>query len=348
MADMIDLRSDFLSRPTEEMVAAMMEATGARPVFGLRDDPYQQALEARAAGMLGQDDALFCPTCTMANQIALHVYCRQGDAFVIDAAGHMINSESGAPAALTGAMAKMVANPPGRMDPTAVAEAIRAADAQRSRTRLIVMENTHVLSGGTVLPEADMAGIATLGRERGIPVHLDGSRIFNAAIALGVPGRQLGAHADTVSLSLNKALGAPLGAILAGSKDVIEEAVRIRQMFGGGWRPTSIPAAAALVALDHMVDRLADDHANARRLADGLSGCPGIAVDGAQVQSNIVLARLSDPDRHSLETVIAGLAEAGVQVIAFGPNVMRLVLYHNITATDVDRTVEIFGEVMTA
>lgn len=343
---MIDLRSDFLSRPTEEMVAAMSAAARAPTAFGLREDPIQQELEALAAQMLGQQDALFCPTCTMANQIALHVHCRPGDAFLIDAAGHMITSESGAPAALSGANAKPVPSVAGRMRADAVAGAIRAADAQRSRTKLIVVENTHVHSGGTVLPEADMAAIHALGRERGIPVHLDGSRIFNAAIALGVPGRQLGGHGDSVSLSLNKALGAPLGAILAGSRDMIGEAERIRQMFGGGWRPIGIPAAAALVALQTMVDRLAEDHAHAKRLADGLAACPGIAIDFEQVQSNIVLARTAEPERVSVDDLVARLERAGVRVIPFGSDCVRLVMYHNITTADVDRTIAAFHEVM--
>ena len=339
--DRVDLRTDFVSRPTPAMIEAMTEAAGRPMGFGLRDDPVQLALEARTAEILGTEDALLCPTCAMANQVALHVYGRPGDNFVSEATSHVITSESGAPAALSGLMARPVPGVRGVPEPADIAAAIQAGDPQRTRTCVVVIENTHVRTGGTVMAEERMAAIRAVAKAHGLPVHLDGSRIFNAAVALGRPARDLARHADSIAFSLNKGLGAPLGAMLAGPRDFIAEAVRVRQMFGGGWRPAGIPAAAGLVALQHGIDRLAEDHRRAKALAGLLAGIDGLAIDDAQVQTNIVLVRVTRPGL-TVDGLPARVGRHGVLGIPFGPDLIRLVTYHNITDADVERAAAAF------
>jgi threonine aldolase len=326
-APIIDLRSDFLARPTAAMVEAMVRAASLPGGFGPREDATVLALEARAAELLGKQDALFVPTCMMANQIAIHLRCRPGEIFVTEADAHVVTSESAAASALSGAMPKLVA---------ALSDALGQADAQRARPALVLQENTHVRSGGRVLPLAHMGAIAEITRARGVVLHLDGARIFNAATALGCTAQDIAAHADTVSFNLNKGLGAPIGAILAGPADLIEEAVRVRQMFGGGWRPAGIPAAAGLVGLETMIGRLGEDHAHAQQLAVGLAAIDGIEVDLIGTETNIVLAK---PLTMTPEALATALAKNRVLVLPFGVYV-RLVTHHEISENSVQATLE--------
>ena len=337
----VDYRSDFLARPTPAMIDAMAAAARLQPDFDLRTDPTVAALERRAAEILGTEDSLFCPTCTQANQIAIHLRCRPGESVIAESAGHIFTSEAGAPAALSGALAVRVPGARGVIDPADLRRAIARGDSARSRTALIVLENTHVFSGGGVVPVAAMRALADVAREHRLPVHIDGARIFNAAVALGRPPAELAACGDSIAVSLNKGLAAPMGAMLAGRRDFIGEAVRVRHMFGGAWRPAHIVAAAGLVALETMIDRLAEDHANARRLADGLARCRGVTIDPVQVQSNIVLAAI-DEKVVSVAALVARLAERGflVMPITWGAaNVLRFVTHHDVGRDDVDRTV---------
>jgi len=330
----IDLRSDFVARPTKAMVAAMTRAAEIPGGFGPREDPTVSRLEELAASILGKEDALFMPTCMMANQVAIHLRCRPGDVFVTEAESHVVTSESSAASALSGAMPRLVPAKNGVLDAEFLDAALMDGDAQRSRPALLILENTHVRSGGRVVSVADMKQASDLARGRGIDVHLDGARVFNAATALCCPAADLAALADTVSFNLNKGLGAPLGAILAGSRDAIAEAVRVRQMFGGGWRPAGIPAAAGVVAMETMVERLGEDHRTAKQLATGLSAIEGIGADPSTTETNIVLARAHSvaPDR-----LVARLATQGVLVLPFGAGI-RLVTHHEITQDAVERT----------
>ena len=339
----IDLRSDFIARPTQAMVEAMSLAAEIPGGFGPREDPTVMRLEALAAKTLGKPDALFVPTCMMANQIAIHLRCRPGDAFLTEAEAHVVTSESAAASALSGAMPRLLAATNGALDPDAVAAALGPADAQRARVGLILQENTHVRSGGRVIPYQHMQNVSKIARAGGVPVHLDGARVFNAATALGRPACDLAALADTVSFNLNKGLGAPLGAILAGPAELIAEAVRVRQMFGGGWRPAGIPAAAGIVALETMIDRMSEDHANARGLSEGLAEIDGLSVDPGATETNIVLAR---PTGASSEVLAEALAERGVLVLPFGPCI-RLVTHHEITEDAVAETLAVFRSVLT-
>ncbi|MCB1740852.1 MAG: aminotransferase class I/II-fold pyridoxal phosphate-dependent enzyme [Gammaproteobacteria bacterium] len=340
----IDLRSDFTTRPTEAMVQAMLRAARLAPGFGPREDPTVSALEACAARLLGKADALFCPTCMLANQIAIHIHCRPGEAFLTEAEAHVVTSESGAAAALSGAFPRIVPARFGALDPQAVAANLDAGDAQRPRTAMLLLENTHVRSGGRLLSLEQMDSLTGLARNAGVAVHLDGARLFNAAVALGVPADAIARLADSVSVNLNKGLGAPLGAILAGDREFVAEAVRVRQMFGGGWRPAGIPAAAGLVALQSMVQRLGEDHARARRLALGLQRLDGLEIDLDQVQSNIVLVRpLPRQDSSDPVTALADkLAEHGVLALPFGSR-LRLVIHHEIDDAAIEHTLDAFA-----
>ncbi len=343
----IDLRSDFVSRPTEAMIEAMVAAAREPPGFGVRDDPVVSRLERLAAEILDKEDALFCPTCTMANQIAIHIHCRPGEVFLTETTAHVITSEAAAAAALSGGMPRLVASVAGHLAVAELEREVSAGDVQRPRTAMILLENTHVRSGGTVVPLEAMQDIHVMAARHDVPVHLDGARIFNAAIALAQPVRVLAQTADTVAFNLNKGLGAPLGAILAGPREAIAAATRIRQMFGGGWRPATIPAAAGIVALRQMINRLADDHANARRLAEGLQGLDGIAVDAKAVETNIVLIDI-ERDNLDAEALAAALAERDVLALPFGPSRLRCVTHHEITARDVERTIAAFADALIA
>ena len=340
-AGMIDLRTDFISRPTPPMIEAMTRAAQAAPGFGLRDDPIVAALERRAAEMLGKEDALFCATCSAANQIAINVQTNPADRVAAEATSHVITSEGGAPGALSGVMMHGISGERGKMPMDALTTVLDTGDGLQGRTRLVVIENTHVRTGGTVLSLDYMSRVRKEAMARNIRVHLDGSRLFNAAAALGVNAKTLTALADTVAVSMNKGLGAPLGAILAGSRETIEKAVVARHRFGGSWRPANIPAAAALVALATMVERIGEDHATAHELASGLAAIDGLTIDPAQVQTNIVLVDLGERLGTS-EQFAARLAEGGVLALPFGPRRLRLVTWHGITSRDVERAIDVF------
>lgn len=341
---MVDLRSDFLSRPSEAMIEAMNQAARSASAFGLREDPYVRRLETRVAAELGKQEALYCPTCTQANQIAIHLHCRPGDVVAAEADSHVFTSEAGAYAALSGTVAMRIPGQHGVMNSEALARALAPGDSLGVGVGLVVMENTHVRSGGCVVPVACMAVQRSIAADAGVPVHLDGARLPNAAIAQAMPLATLAACADSVSLSLNKGLGAPLGAVLAGASDFIGEAERVRQRLGGGWRPAGIPAAAAIVALDDWQSRITRDHRRARRLAQTLAELPGLVVDLEQVQSNLILAAL---DGMNAAELTDALAAHDVLVLAYLEFKVRLAIHANIDDGDVDRVAAAFRAVAT-
>ena len=346
----LDFRTDFVARPTPAMIDAMTKAAREQPEFGLREDPTVARLEAKAAELLGTEDALFCPTCTQANQIAIHLRCRPGESVLAEALSHIFLSECGAPAALSGALAVPVPGRHGVMLHREVQQAIRTGDASRSRTALIVIENTHVFSGGRAVPLDSMRSICDIARENRVPVHVDGARLFNAAAALRCSARALASCADSIAISLNKGLAAPMGAILAGSRDFIRDAVRVRQMFGGGWRPANILAAAGIVALDTMIDRLADDHRNARRLAIGLAGCRGVSIDAQAVETNIVMVEIDEAVIKTAD-LVAQLKARGILVMPISvgsTNVLRFVTHHDIGIAEIERSLATVIEIMGA
>jgi len=340
---LIDLRSDTVTKPTPEMRRAMYEAEVGDDVYG--EDPTVNRLQERAAEMLGKEAALFVPTGTQGNQVAILTHTRRGQEVIVEAEAHVYIYEVGGIAALSGCQVKPVPGVNGAMDPAAVEAAIRADNVHYPRTGLVCLENTHNRSGGCVLPPENVAAVAEVAHRHGIPVHLDGARIFNAAVALGRPVAELVAPVDSVMFCLSKGLAAPVGSLLVGSRDFIAEARRNRKLLGGGMRQAGVLAAAGLVALELMVDRLADDHANARRLAEGIANIPGLAVNMETVQTNMVAVEITDP-RWTAPALVQALRAEGVLCNDTGPRRIRLVTHKDVTAADVELALDAFARVV--
>jgi len=330
MNRVIDLRSDTVSKPGPEMRRAMADAEVGDDVFG--DDPTVNRLEATAAERLGKEAALYVPSGTMANLVAVMTHTRPGDEIVLGDQAHIFGMEVGGAARIANVLTRTLPNTEdGRLDPGAVAAAIRQRTAHTPGTALLCLENTHNRCGGAALAAEEMDALAAVAHRSGVAVHLDGARIFNAQVALGVSAARIARNCDTVSFCLSKGLGCPVGSLLCGSKEYIAEARRNRKMLGGGMRQAGILAAAGLYALDHHVERLAEDHANAKRLAAGIGKLGPFTV--STPQTNIVMA---DVVRGTLETWMGTFREAGLLVTPAGPQRMRLVTHVNISAEDVD------------
>ncbi|MSP92300.1 MAG: low-specificity L-threonine aldolase [Myxococcales bacterium] len=287
MPHIVDLRSDTVTRPTAAMRAVMAAAPVGDDVFD--DDPSVHFLQDKVAELLGKESALFVPSGTMANQLAVRAHCRPGDEAVLHARSHVFNYEGGAAAALSGVTLRPIDSMDGSLGAAAVAAALHLGDDPHlAPTRLIAYENTHNGCGGVVLDPVDVDAVCALARRHGLGLHLDGARLYNAAIASGTSIAALAAPFDTVSLCLSKGLGAPVGSLLAGDRGRIAHARRWRKAMGGGMRQAGILAAAGTYALDHHVERLADDHARARRFAASIATIDGLRVDVGQVQTNLV------------------------------------------------------------
>jgi threonine aldolase len=328
---MIDLRSDTATKPTEGMRAAMAAAEVGDEQ--LREDPTVNELQRRAAELLGHEAALFLPTATMANQIALRVLTRPGGELLAEERTHILVYEAGGPAVHSGLVMRGLPGVAGRLTPDQLRAAAVAADWLQP-TSTVVLENTHRSAGGRVWPLDAFTEVVATARELGLAVHLDGARLLNASVASGVPAAEYGRLADTVTFCCSKGLGCPLGAILAGSAERIEEAWHGKFLFGGALRQAGIVAAAALYALDHHVDRLAEDHERARRLAEALA-VAGLPVDLEQVETNFVALPVG-PLGLSVEEARARIAEQGVLVGVLRPGVLRIATYLGVTDEDVD------------
>ena len=299
---MIDLRSDTVTRPTDGMRRAMLKADVGDDVFG--EDPTINRLEEYVADLLGKEAAIYCPSGTMTNQIGVFVNTHRGDEVLLHEGAHVFNYEGGAPALLSGVQVRTLPGEEGVISPDAVREAIKPENVHFPRQRLLCLENTHNRAGGRVFPLEDFAAASEAAREYGLRVHLDGARLFNAQAATGIPAREWCAHADTVSVCSSKGLGAPVGSLLAGGEETIREARRARKAFGGGMRQAGIIAAGSLYAFENHVERLAEDHKRARKLADGLRDA-GYSV--SEPETNIVLVESEDP-----AGLIEALGRAGV------------------------------------
>lgn len=334
----IDLRSDTITQPTPAMREAMARAEVGDDVFG--DDPTVRQLEERVADILGMEAALFTPSGTMANQLAIRAQTAPGDEILIDANAHIFYYESGAPAALSGVMCRCLHGQRGIFTAADMEAALRPPDQHFPPSRLVCLENTHNRGGGKVWPLERIREVADVARSHGLRMHLDGARLWNASIATGIPERDYAASFDSVSVCFSKGLGAPVGSALAGSCEFIQRARRFRKMLGGGMRQAGILAAAALYALDHHRARLADDHANARTLAEGLARLPGIELDPATVETNIVFFRVPGM---SAEILARNLDQAGVRLLALGPDTLRAVTNLMVSAADIPEAVEIIG-----
>ncbi|MBI2204159.1 MAG: aminotransferase class I/II-fold pyridoxal phosphate-dependent enzyme [Candidatus Rokubacteria bacterium] len=302
------------------------------------EDPTVNALQARVAELLGKEAAVFLPSGTMCNEIAMRVHCRPGDEMIAHRTAHPIHFESGGPAALAGVNVRAIDGPRGQFDAAAVEEAIRPENRYFPRSRLVWVEQTSNLGGGSVWPRERVEQIAAVARRHGLRTHLDGARVMNAVIATGVSAASWAAPFDSAWIDFTKGLGAPVGAALAGSRDFITEAWRLKQQMGGAMRQAGIIAAGALWALTHHVERLADDHANARRLARGLAVLPGVKLDPDEVETNIVIFDVTGP--LAAPAVVARLLERGVRMGALGPRTVRAVTHLDVDTAGIDRALD--------
>jgi len=335
----IDLRSDTVTRPTREMYAAMAVAEVGDDVYG--EDPTVNRLEARAAEVFGREAAIFVPTGTMGNQIAIRLHTQHGQEVICEARAHVLDWEMAMVAAFSGCVPRTVVGDRGVMRWEQIAKAIAPKIYYRAQTRLVCVENTHNMAGGTVTPVNVMEEIWAGAKEAGLPTHLDGARIFNAATALGVSVAELTSGFDTVMFCLSKGLGAPVGSMLVGSKKDIERARVYRKALGGGMRQAGVLAAAGLVALETMPARLGDDHANARMLAETIAGCEGAEIDMESVQTNIVFFSVKDA-----VGLVAGLKECGILCSAIGPHQVRLVTHYDVSREDCDACAGVLVEML--
>lgn len=329
---LIDLRSDTVTQPTPAMRDAMYRAEVGDDGYG--EDPTINRLEAMAAEAMGKEAAMFCASGTMSNLVAVLTHCRRGDEVIVGSESHILFNEVAGSSALGGVQLRVVPNgAAGRLDPAAVEAVVRPDYIAFPPTGLLCLENTHNRCCGAVLTIDYMRTMGELAASHGIPIHLDGARIFNAAVYLGVPVAQLAAEATSVSFCLSKGLAAPVGSLLCGSAEYVARARRNRRMVGGGMRQAGILAAAGIVAIETMIDRLAEDHANAKRLAAGLANVPGIAIDAAAVQTNIVVF---DYEGRDPAAFVDGLRREGVLLSSFGPRRFRMVTHHGIAAADIE------------
>ena len=327
---MIDLRSDTVTRPTEGMKRAMFEAPVGDDVFG--EDPTVNRLEEYVAGLLGKEAALYAPSGTMTNQIGVYVGTARGDEVLIHEGAHIFVYEVGAPAILSSVQLRTLSGEKGVIDPDTLRAAVRPENVHFPRSRLLCLENTHNTAGGTVYPLEDFAAVAGAARELGLKVHLDGARLFNAQAATGIPAREWCEHADTVSVCSSKGLGAPVGSLLAGDEETIGEARRARKAFGGGMRQAGMIAAAALYAFEHNVERLADDHERALKLADGLREA-GYAIEPPE--TNLVLVGVERQ-----EEFLRALAREGVLGTPGKPGFVRLCTHLDVGDDEIEAAVE--------
>ncbi|OBS09451.1 low-specificity L-threonine aldolase [Acidihalobacter prosperus] len=342
----VDLRSDTLTRPTDSMREAMARAEVGDDVYG--EDPTVNALEALAAERLGKAAALFVPSGTMGNLISVLAQCGRGDEMILGADAHIFYYEQGGAAGFGGVQPRTLANrADGTLDLAEVEAAIRADNDHYPVTRLIALENTHNRCGGRVLGVDYMDAAAALAHARGLRLHVDGARIWNAAVALGVSPARLLAGADSVSACLSKGLSAPVGSVVAGDRDFIRRARRLRKALGGGMRQAGVIAAAGIVALEEMVERLAEDHANARLLANGLAALDGVRIDPTAVQTNLVYFELARPGPDAGD-FCAALERRGVRMGATSATGVRAVIHRHVHAAAVDRTLAAVAETLRA
>ena len=332
---MIDLRSDTITKPTAAMRAVMAAAEVGDDVLG--DDPTVAALEKRTAEVLGLEAAVYMPSGTMTNQVAIRAHTEPGDEIFCEAGAHCYYNEAGGPAALSGVMCRLIEGRRGIFTADDLKRLLRPQNIHHPRSRLVCLENTHNRGGGSIWPLETIRQVAQAAREAGLKMHLDGARLWNASAATGIAEKTYAACFDSVSVCFSKGLGAPVGSALAGSGEFIQRARRFRKMFGGGMRQAGIIAAGALYALEHHRQRLTEDHANAKALANGLAQVPGIELNPADVETNILVIRLKDVPAAKLAE---RLKAHGVLVLATGPDSVRAVTSLEVKRADVPKAIE--------
>ena len=340
----IDLRSDTMTKPTVSMRKAMAEAEVGDDVFG--EDPTVNRLEEMAAERLGKEAALLVSSGTMANLVSQLAHCGRGDEIILGSHAHTFFFEQGGSAAVGCLHPRTVPNQPdGKLALEDIEAAIRGDNVHFPRSRLIILENTHNLCNGWPLDLEYMLAVSDIARRHELKIHVDGARFFNAAVALKTDPKDLAAAADSVCFCLSKGLGAPVGSMVCGTRSFINEARRARKLLGGGMRQAGILAAAGIIALTEMVDRLADDHANAHRLAVGLAQLPGISIDPDQIRTNILFFEVTRKDL-TPEQFVQRIGAEGVRMLPVGARRVRAVTHYHITAEDVDRALSVISKVM--
>ena len=330
---LIDLRSDTVTRPTPGMRGAMAVAEVGDDVFD--EDPTIHRLQDRVASLLGTEAALFVPTGTMANQIAIRVHTQPGDELICETTSHVYVWEAGAPAALSGVTTRPVDGEYGLLDVNQLQGLLRPTNEHYARSRLVVLENTHNRGGGRVYPLEKIQAISTWARASGLAMHLDGACLWNAHVATGTPLADSCKPFDSVSVCFSKGLGAPVGSAVAGTREFVAKARRVRKLFGGAWRQAGLLAAAALYALDNHLSCLADDHRNARVFAEAVTNTPGFWLDPPDVETNLVWFEV-DPDLTTAQRLAADLKQQGVLVHAAGPTTLRACTHLDVSAIDIE------------
>jgi threonine aldolase len=333
----IDLRSDTFTKPTQEMLEAMFRAEVGDDVYG--EDPTVNRLEDLAARMLGKESALFVTSGTQGNQIAVLGQTQRGDEVIVERSSHIYHSEVGGISALSGVQPAPIAGIKGMMDIDEIEKTIRGENIHYPRTGLLCLENTHNRGGGTVIPLDYVKKVCEIAKTYGIKTHLDGARLFNASVALGIPVSELAGPFNSVQICLSKGLSAPIGSILAGDKSFIQAARKYRKMLGGGMRQAGFIAAPGIIALTKMTDRLKDDHTNARSLADGLSKLPGLFIDMDSVQTNMVYGVIVDPDLTARQ-LADSLEKRHIRIHVIDSKTFRLVTHKDIEMDDIPTVVE--------
>jgi threonine aldolase len=334
---MIDLRSDTLTRPTPGMRAAIQAAEVGDDVFG--EDPTVKRLQERVADFLGKEAALYVPSGTMSNQVCIKAHTQPGDELICEATCHIYNFEAGGPAVLSGVTCRTLEGDYGILDVSQLDGKVRPINDHVVRTRVVALENTHNRGGGRIYPLEKIQAISEWARKQNLIMHLDGARLWNAVVATGVAGKEWARHFDSVSVCFSKGLGAPIGSALAGTRDFVNRARRIRKLFGGGMRQAGIAAAAALYALDHHIDRLAEDHRNARVIAQAVADTPGLRLDPPDVETNIVFVEV-DPDLGTARQVAEALKQRNVTVQTPGAQVIRMCTHLDVSPAQAERAAE--------
>jgi threonine aldolase len=338
----IDLRSDTVTRPTAAMRAAMAAAEVGDDVIDI--DPTVERLQHRCAEMLGKEAAIYMPSGSMTNQIAIRLHCQPGDEFICETDCHIYNYEQAAFAQLSGIATRTVQGDCGVLHVDQLRELIRPANDHMVRTRLVTLENTHNRGAGRIQPYANVVAICDWAGSHGLRRHLDGARLFNAVVASGIPAADWSGHFETVSVCFSKGLGAPVGSALTGPRELIQLARRHRKVFGGGMRQAGIIAAGALYALEHHIDRLADDHATARILADAVRQCEGLSLEPEQIDTNMVIFRV-DPALGTAADIVESLRQRGVLVLATSSTKIRAVTHLDVDEAQVRRAGQIIQQV---
>lgn len=338
----VDLRSDTFTKPSDDMREAIARAEVGDDVFG--EDPTVNRLQEKVSSMLGKEAGLFVASGTMGNQVAVNAHTRPGDEIILDSNAHIFFYEAGGPARLSGVQIWPIPGEHGMITAEQVEAAIRPDNVHHPRTRLICLENTHNRAGGTIFPIEEIKRIREVADRHGCRMHLDGARLWNASVATGIPLDEWAAYFDSVSVCFSKGMGAPVGSMIAGDVEFIEEAHRVRKVFGGGMRQAGIIAAGALYAVEHHLDRLADDHRNARQLAEALAELPGLSIDLESVQTNILFMEVEGSGSPAEETM-ERLKEKEILVLALGTNRIRAVTHLDIPEGGIESAIEGFRKV---